>query len=109
MIFRELYNWAVTLTTSIIQLFLRQSTSAIKRKTPGIGAAERSASKCPELTRIVFIRTYILDSSACIVTTWKNRFITYNLQSVNWAGVSSFRRRRCWCRSTPLALVLFTL
>jgi hypothetical protein len=61
MIFRELDNWAVTLATSTIQPVLCQSTSTVKGKTPGIGAAERSAIKSPELTIIVFIRTNILD------------------------------------------------
>jgi hypothetical protein len=124
MIWRELDNWAVTnnkstlvstdftredastskerslelpLATSTIQPVPRQSTSAIKRKTPGIGAEERSAIKCPELTMIVFIRTHILDFSAVPVTTWKDGFITYNLESVNLTWVSSFRHQ---CRST---------
>jgi hypothetical protein len=82
MIFGELDNWATTykstlvstdftredtstskerslelpLATSNIQPVPRQSTSAIKRKTPGIGA-ERSAFKCPEPTMIDFTRT----------------------------------------------------
>jgi hypothetical protein len=111
MIFGELDNWAVTTTkctlvstdftredastskerslglslaTSTIQPVLHQSTtSAIKRKTPGIGA-EESAIKCPELTTIVFTRTHILDCSACLVTTWKDGFTTFiNLENAN--------------------------
>jgi hypothetical protein len=138
MIFRQLYNWAVTnnkstlvstnftredartgeerslglsLATSTVQLVLCHSTSAIKRKTPGIGAGEEgSAIKCPELTIIDFIRTHILDSSACRVTTWKDSFTTFiDLEIDILAWVSSFRRRRRWCRSTTLAPALSTI
>jgi hypothetical protein len=110
MIFGELDNWAVTtnkstlvsadftredastskerslelpLATSTIQPVPRQSTSAIKRKTPGIGA-EESGIKCPDLTIIVYIRTHILDCLACLVTTWKDGFTTFiNLENAN--------------------------
>jgi hypothetical protein len=133
MIFGELYNWAVTnnkstlvpadctredattseerslgrsLASGTIQPVLRQSTSAIKRKTPVIGAGERIAIKCPELTIIDFIRTHILDSSACRVTTWKDGFTTFiDLEIDILAWVSTFRRRR----STTLAPALSTL